>query len=102
MLGARQAEQLLRVAGELRERGVQVKLHLLGDSKQMQAIQALGVRREVDFAHLTEILRQRDPELLEIARGLNREDRPLAQNAREALISLEKRGAVTELATRKS
>ena len=108
-LGARQAEQLLRVVEELRERGVQVKLHLLGDSKQMQAILAgnllrqveeLGVRREVDLAHLTEILRQRDPELLAIARGLNREDRPLAENAREALASLEKRGAVIEIPDR--
>ncbi|WP_367620765.1 hypothetical protein [Geomonas oryzisoli] len=39
-LGARQAERLLDVADELRQRGVRVKLHLLGDSKQMQGIQA--------------------------------------------------------------
>ena len=106
-LGARQADHLLTVVKELQQRGVQVKLHLLGDSKQMQGIQAgdllrqlqeLGGRQEVDCAHLTEILRQRDPQLLEIARGLNREDRPLGENAREALLALEKRGDLRELA----
>ncbi|MBJ6752686.1 hypothetical protein [Geomonas anaerohicana] len=35
-LGARQAEHPLDVVEELRQRGVPVKLHLLGDSKQMQ------------------------------------------------------------------
>ncbi len=106
-LGARQAEHLLDVAEELRQSGVRVKLHLLGDSKQMQGIQAgdllrqvreLGLKEEVDYAHLTEILRQRDPGLLEIARGLNREDRELAVNAREALRSMEKREEVLEIA----
>ena len=105
-LGARQAEHLLGVVEELQQRGLQVKLHLLGDSKQMQGIQAgdllrqveaLGMRQEVDYAHLDEILRQRDPGLLEIARGLNREDRPLAENARAALIALEKRGELREI-----
>lgn len=105
-LGARQAERLLDVADELRQRGVRVKLHLLGDSKQMQGIQAgdllrqvreLGLKEEVDYAHLTEILRQRDPGLLEIAKGLNREDRELAVNAREALRSLERRQEVLEI-----
>ncbi len=52
----------------------------------------------MDYAHLTEILRQRDPGLLEIARGLNREDRELAVNAREALRSLEKHQEVLEIA----
>jgi conjugative relaxase-like TrwC/TraI family protein len=107
LLGARQAEELIRVVEELRGRGVQAKLHLIGDSKQMQAISAgdllrqvqeLGVRGEVDYTHMTEILRQRDPELLEIARGLNREDRPLAENAREALASLERQGRLVEIA----
>jgi hypothetical protein len=72
------------VVEEVQEKGSPVKLHLLGDTKQMQAISAgdflkqvqeLGVAQEVEYAHLTEILRQRDPGLLEIARGLNREDR---------------------------
>jgi len=105
-LGARQAEHLLGIVEELQQRGLQVKLHLLGDSKQMQGIQAgdllrqvqeLGVRQEMDYAHLDEILRQRDPGLLEIARGLNREDRPLTENAREALVALEKRGELREI-----
>ena len=38
LLGARQARDLLQVVEGLREKGVQVKLHLLGDTKQMQAI----------------------------------------------------------------
>ena len=108
MLGARQAHDLLRVVEELREREVQVKLHLLGDTKQMPAISAgdflhqveeLGKRGEVEFVHLGEILRQQDPELLELVRGLNREDRPLAENAREAVAALEKRGQLTEIAS---
>ena len=83
-----------------------MKLHLLGDTKQMQAIgagdflkqvQELGVGREVEYAHLTEILRQRDPGLLEIARGLNREDRTPGENAREALAALDKRGELVEI-----
>ncbi|WP_136525386.1 MobF family relaxase [Geomonas ferrireducens] len=106
-LGARQTERLLDVVEELQKSGAQVKLHLLGDSKQMQGIQAgnllaplreLGERREIDYAHLTEILRQRDPGLLEIARGLNREDRPFGSNAREALDFLEKRREMVEIA----
>jgi conjugative relaxase-like TrwC/TraI family protein len=106
-LGARQARELMDVVGDLNERGVQVKLHLLGDTKQMQAIaagdflsqvQELGVEGELEYAHLNEILRQRDPELKEIAQGLNREDRPLAENAREALVALGRRQDLTEIA----
>ena len=105
-LGARRAHELLLVVDELRERGVQVKLHLLGDTKQLQAIsagdflrqvEALGAGGELEFAHLTEIRRQRDPELLEIARGLNREDRSLAENAREGVAALVKGGSLTEI-----
>ena len=106
LLGARQARELLQVVAELREKGAQVKLHLLGDTKQMQSISAgdflkqvqeLGVTREVEYAHLTEILRQRDPGLLEIAKGLNREDRTPGENAREALAALDKRGELVEI-----
>ena len=106
-LGARQARELMDVVGDLQERGVQVKLHLLGDTKQMQAIAAgdflsqvreLGIMGELEYAHLNEILRQRDPEIKEIARGLNREDRPLAENAREALVALGRRHDLTEIA----
>ena len=108
-LGARQAEELLRVVEELQERGVQAKLHLLGDIKQMQSIAAgdllrqvreLGERGEVDYAHLTDILRQKELTLLEVARNLNREDRPLGENAREAVVSLEKQGHVMEIPDR--
>ncbi|WP_162605185.1 ATP-dependent DNA helicase [Geomonas oryzae] len=106
-LGARQTERLLDVVRELGKSGVQVKLHLLGDAKQMPGIQAgnllgplqrLGVRGEIDCAHLTDILRQRDPGLLEVARGLNRMDRPLAENAQRALRTLERRQEVVEIA----
>jgi len=73
----------------------------------MQAIQAgdlfrqvqeLGREGVVNFARFSEIARQRDQGLLEIARELNREDRPLGVNAREALDSLGKRGSVIEVA----
>jgi hypothetical protein len=66
------------VVEELQKSGARVKLHLLGDSKQMQGVQAghllaplrgLGEKGEIDYAHLTEILRQRDPGLLQIAEG---------------------------------
>lgn len=106
-LGARQTERLLDVVRELEKSGVQVKLHLLGDAKQMPGIQAgnllgplqrLGVRGEIDYAHLTDILRQREPGLLEVARGLNRMDRPLAENAQRALRTLERRQEVVEIA----
>jgi conjugative relaxase-like TrwC/TraI family protein len=108
-LGARQAGELLRVVEELQARGVQAKLHLLGDIKQMQAVAAgdllrqvreLGERGEVDYAHLTDILRQKELSLLEVARNLNREDRPLGENAREAVVALEKQGHVIEIPER--
>jgi len=108
-LGARQAEGLIRVVEELQEGGIQAKLHLLGDVKQMQAISAgdllrqvreLGERAQVDYAHLTDILRQKELSLLEVARCLNREDRPLGENAREAVNTLEKQGHVIEVADR--
>ena len=79
--GARRQADMLRVVGELQEREVQVKLHLLGDTKQMQAISAgdflhqvetLGKRDELEFAHLTEILRQRNPN----SSTLNKEAEP--------------------------
>lgn len=99
-LGARQADSLLSVIEELQASEIRVKLHLLGDAKQMQGIQAgnllpqLQEAGEVDHASLTEILRQRDPELLQIAKVLNREDRPPAENAREAISLLEKGGRI--------
>jgi hypothetical protein len=65
----------------------------------LRQVEELGKRGELEFTHLSEILRQRDPELLELARGLNREDRPLAQNALEAVAALEKGGRLTEIAS---
>lgn len=109
LLGARQTEQAHRSGPGTPEDEVQVKLHLLGDAKQMQGIQAgnllgpqqkLEVRGESDFARLTDIMRQRDPWLLEIARGLNRADRPLAETERRALRPLEGRQEVVEIANR--
>lgn len=104
-VGARQAEHLLRVVKELQQRGIQAKLQLTGDTKQMQAIQAgdlfrqvqkLGERGEVNFAHLTEINRQKDEGLLQIARTLNMEGSPLGENAKFALTLLKEQGAVIE------
>ena len=51
--------------------GGKVKLHLLPHARQELG----GGRWERDFAHLTEILWQREPGLLEI-KGLNRKNRP--------------------------
>lgn len=39
-VGARQGGHLLQVVKELQESGVQAKLHLIGDTRQLQAIQA--------------------------------------------------------------
>lgn len=106
-VGAQQGGHLLKVVKELQEEGVQAKLHLIGDTRQMQAIQAGGLFRQVlelekeglaDVAHLDEIRRQRDPALLEIARTLNREDRLPGENAIDALKALELKGEVVEKA----
>jgi conjugative relaxase-like TrwC/TraI family protein len=105
MLGARQAGHLLQMVRELQDEGVPVKLQLIGDLRQMQALQAgdlfrqaleLGEQGEADVAHLNEILRQREPEVLGIARELNREDRLLRENAREAFHTLREKGRVIE------
>lgn len=108
-VGARQAEHLLRVVKDLQQQGIQAKLQLTGDTKQMQAIQAgdlfrqvqrLSETGQVDCAHLTEINRQKDEGLLNVARTLNREEQPLASNAKEALALLKERGAVIEKSDR--
>ncbi len=105
MLGARQAGLLLDTVRELQGEGVEVKLQLIGDPRQMPAIAAGDLFRQVlrlgesgaaDVAHLDEIRRQRDPGLLEIAKGLNREDRLPGENAREALNTLKETGRVIE------
>lgn len=105
-VGARQAEHLLKVVKDLQSKGVQAKLELVGDTKQMQAIQAgdmfrqgqnLAKEGKGNFAALKEINRQKDMELREIATNLNREDRSLGDNAREAVQALDKRGAIKEV-----
>lgn len=105
-VGARQARHLLQVVRELQQKGVQTKLQLSGDTRQLQAIQAGDLFRQVlelekerlcDVAHLDEIRRQRDPELLEVTRALNREGRLPGESAREALALLKERGEVFEL-----
>lgn len=104
-VGARQAEHLLNIVKDLQVQGVQAKLQLTGDTKQMQAIQAGDLFNQVqdvakdgkaDFAHLSEINRQKDQGLLEIAKTLNRDNGKLGDNAQEALAALQDRGAVTE------
>ena len=108
-VGAKQAEHLLQVVKELQQNGVQAKLQLTGDTKQMQAIQAgdifrqvqkLGETGQVNLAHLTEINRQKDEGLLNIARTLNREEHPLGGSAKEALALLKEQGSVIEKSDR--
>lgn len=107
-VGAGQAEHLLNVVKDLKEQDIRAKLLIIGDTKQMQAIQAGDVFRQlqelakqghVDFSHLTEINRQKDEELLRIATLLNREEEggSLGGNAKEALAALQERGSVTEI-----
>ena len=105
-VGARHARHLLQVVRDLQKQGVQAKLQLTGDTRQLQAIQAGDLFRQVlelekeglcDLARLNEIRRQRDPELLEITKALNREGRLPGESAREALALLKERGEVLEL-----
>lgn len=107
-VGARQAEHLLSVVKELQSQGVQAKLELVGDQKQMQAIQAgnmfaqaqsLAKEGKADFAHLSEINRQKDADLLRVAQTLNK-DGNHGMNAREALRDLREQGRVTEIGDR--
>jgi len=109
-VGARQGGHLLKVVNDLQSNGVQVKIAIIKDEKQMQTIQAgpfsrhaheLAQEGKADFAPLKEINRQKDAELREIATNLNREDRPLSENAKEAIQALDKRGAVREVQDRK-
>ena len=108
-VGGRQAKQLLGVLQELKAHGLQVKLSMVGDSKQMQSIQAspfflhasqLAREGDGDFAVMKEITRQKDAGLLEVAKALNleRDGRLLGTNAGDALQMLQQQGRVTELA----
>lgn len=109
-VGARQGGHLLKVVNDLQSKGVQAKIAIIKDEKQMQTIQAgpfsrhaheLAQEGKADFAALKEINRQKDTDLREIATNLNREDRPLSENAKEAIQALDKRGAVREVQDRK-
>lgn len=106
-VGGRQAKQMLDAVRDLRARGYQVKLSLVGDTKQMQSIQAspffshateLARKAYGDFAVMKEITRQKDAGLLEVAKVLNRErpDTPLGTNASDALKMLQQQGRVVE------
>lgn len=111
-VGARDAEQLLKVVQDLQSKGVQVKIGLIGDNKQMQSIQAGDFFRQVQemakqgigsFAALKEINRQKDnPELLKVAETLNKDGnrQQLGENAKEALGMLKEQGRVTEIKDR--
>jgi len=105
MVGAKQAGHLLQIVKDIQDQGGEAKIHLVGDTRQMQAIQAgdffhqvleLGEQGSVDVAHLNVINRQRDPGFLEIAKTLNLEERTPGENAREALAALDLRGDLIE------
>lgn len=110
-VGARDAEQLLKVVQDLQSKGGQVKIGLIGDNKQMQSIQAGDFFRQAqqlaqagkgDFAALKEINRQKDPQLLKVAETLNKDGsrQQLGGNAKEALGMLKEQGRVTEIKDR--
>ena len=111
-VGGRQAEHLLQALNEIKLQGVEVKLVEIGDSKQMQSIQAspffvqaaeLAKQGHGDYAAMKEISRQKNRELLKAARTLNRDgDRQrLGANAKETLGMLKDQGRVTETTDRR-
>ncbi|UPU37865.1 relaxase domain-containing protein [Geomonas paludis] len=109
LVGGRQAEQLLKVVQDLKAQGHQVKLALIGDTKQLSSIQAspffshaaeLARGGHGDLALMKEISRQKEAGLLEVATTLNRGNCSLGQNAADALKLLEQQGRVHELPTR--
>ena len=110
-VGARQAEQLLNIVREFQSRGIQTKILFIGDTKQLQAITSGDLFRQVqklaktgnaDYAHLKEIIRQKDMGLRRIAINLNREDQLLSDNAHEAIDALCQRNAVIEIPDRET
>jgi len=111
LVGARQAEHLLQVLEEIKERGVPAKLGVIGDRKQLPGIQAspffchasaLAQEGRGDYAELKEISRQKNATLREVAELLNREDRAgLGANAQQAIGMLASQGRVQEISERK-
>lgn len=106
-VGAKHAEQLLKIANELKAQGVETKILAVGDTKQLQNISAGKffaqsqqiAQKEGNFAALKEINRQKDPQLLDVAKTLNRDGdaKQLATNAKEALQKLDQQGRITEI-----
>ena len=107
-VGARQAAQLLNVVDDLKEKGVEVKIEAIGDTKQSQALSAGDFLKQAqqkaeqgkgDFSALKEINRQKNPELLKVAMKLNEDgtDKQKGQNAAEALQMLKEQGRITEV-----
>ncbi len=110
-VGAKQGEHLLNVVKDLQQQGVQAKLELVGDTKQMQAISAGDMFRQAqdlaqngkgNFAAMKEINRQKDEKLLDVTKTLNRDGdrKQLSENARDALKMLNEQGRVTEIKDR--
>lgn len=108
-VGARQAEHLLKIVKDFQAQGIQAKILFVGDTKQMQAIasgdlfrqaQELAKAGKADFAFMTEINRQRDMGLRQIATTLNRLDHTLAENALDAIEALQHRNALIEVPER--
>ncbi len=106
-VGAKHAEQLLKIANELKAQGVETKILAVGDTKQLQNISAGKffaqaqqiAQKEGNFAALKEINRQKDPNLLDVAKTLNRDgnNKMLSKNAVEAISKLDQQGRITEI-----
>lgn len=103
-LGARQAEKLMDVVQKMQAGGVAVKLQLLGDTKQLQAISAGDFFRQAQTVaaaagsslELKKIVRQKVSDLREVATLLNRGDGEAGANAVAALEKLSDAGRVFE------
>ena len=109
LVGGIQAEQLLKVLQDIKAQGHQVKLALIGDTKQLSSIQAspffshaaeLARGGHGDLALMKEISRQKEAGLLDVATTLNRGSFSMGQNATDALKLLEQQGRVHEVPVR--
>lgn len=104
LFGARRTERLIEVVQELRKSGVQVKLHLLGDAKQMQGNQAgnlLGPRQKLEVGGKIVFARPAKGSVVTRDRARAEPGRPtLAENARRVLRTLERRQEAVEIADR--
>jgi hypothetical protein len=107
-VGAKQAEYLANVVKDLKAKGVQAKIELVGDTKQMQSIQSGDILRQsqkmardgkIDHAEMKEINRQNDASLKDVAETLNRGayKQEHGKAAVESLGKLERQGRITEV-----